>query len=55
MLLLGFVGAQLDAALLSPEWILPGSLAIAVAGFALAWAQKASLRRRHFIVRTIRI
>ena len=41
MLLLGFVGAQLDAALLSPEWILPGSLAIAVAGFALAW------RKRH--------
>ena len=41
MLLLGFVGAQLDAALLSPEWILPGSLAIAVAGIALAW------RKRH--------
>jgi len=40
MLVLGFVGAQLNTPLLTPEWILPGSLAIAVAGAALAWRKR---------------
>lgn len=40
MLVLGVMGAQLDMRLLTPEWVLTGSLAIALAGAAIAWRKR---------------
>lgn len=37
MLVLGVAGAQLDMPLLTVEWVISGSLAIALAGAAIAW------------------
>ncbi len=44
MLILGVVGAQLDMRLLTLEWILFGSIIIAIAGVVIAWRK----RRRYF-------
>ncbi len=43
MLVLGLVGAQLQARLLTPEWILPGSVVIAGIGCLAAWRKRANL------------
>ena len=40
MLILGLAGAQLEARLLSPHWILPGSVVIAAAGVRIAWRKR---------------
>ena len=40
MLVLGVLGAQLDLRLLTAEWVLFGSLIIALAGTAIAWRKR---------------
>ena len=40
MLVLGVVGAQLDMRLLTVEWLMTGSLAIALSGAAIAWRKR---------------
>ena len=40
MLVLGVVGAQLDTRLLTVEWIMSGSAAIALTGAAVAWRKR---------------
>ncbi len=44
MLILGVMGAQLDTRMLTAEWILSGSIIIAIAGAVIAWRK----RRRFF-------
>ena len=40
MLVLGVAGAQLDMPLLTAEWVLSGSIAIALAGALIAWRKR---------------
>ena len=40
MLVLGVLGAQLDIRLLTAEWVMSGSLIIALAGAAIAWRKR---------------
>ena len=47
MLVLGLAGAQLDARLIRPPWILAGSAALAVCGCLIAWR-----KRRQFVPRS---
>ena len=47
MLVLGVVGAQLDLRLLTAEWVMLGSAAVALAGAAIAWRKS-----RHYSAAT---
>ena len=43
MLVLGVLGAQLDLPLLKAEWLMSGSLIIALAGAAIAWRKRSQV------------
>jgi 4-amino-4-deoxy-L-arabinose transferase-like glycosyltransferase len=47
MLVLGVIGAQLNQRLFTPEWILSGSVIIALIGVWLAWR-----KRKHYVPKT---
>ena len=47
MLLLGVVGAQFEARLLTAEWILAGSVVIAAAGGVIAWRKRGRLAQNN--------